>query len=144
MKSDATRHIRWYLCMAVSLLCLVACHVDAAAEGTLLQVVEDAVPLQVVHDAPCASLCEKENDMLHAVREMGWWGIPSASILLQGTAGRMLTLNEALQRMGKMSGSLFFDEPSCPVGLAEVLCQTLSSKRFYSGYYIYYRCQMRC
>ncbi len=82
--------------------------------------------------------------MLHAVREMGQWGIPSASITMQGAAGRVLTLSEALQRINRLLGALFTNELSCSNGLTEALRHTLLTKRFHSGYYIYYRCQMRC
>ena len=95
-------------------------------------------------EASCASLCEKEDDMLHAVLEMGQWGIPSASVTLQGTTGRVLTLSEALQRISRMLSALSPNEPSSSNGLTEALRHTLSTKRFHSGYYIYYRCQMRC
>ena len=142
---DNTRHIRWCLSIAAILLCLVVWRVDAAVtENTSAQLAETIVSLQTGHDAPCASLSEKEDDMLHAVREMGQWGIPSASVTLQGTTGRVLTLSEALQRISRMLSTLPPGEPSCSNEMTEALRHTLSSKRFHAGYYIYYRCQMRC
>lgn len=92
----------------------------------------------------CASLIEKEDDMLHATREMGQWAIPSASVTLQGTAGRVVTLHTALQRVVRMLGAILNSEASCSTGPTEALHHTLSTKRFHAGYYIYYRCQMRC
>ena len=95
-------------------------------------------------DDACASLIEKEDDMLHATREMGQWAIPSASITLQGTAGRAISLHTAWQRATRMLAALLTGETPCSNGLTEALHHTLSTKRFHAGYYIYYRCQMRC
>ena len=82
--------------------------------------------------------------MLHALREMGQWGMPSVSVTLQGAAGRLLTYSKTLQRINRVYGMLFAGELACGNEQSEALCQTLSAKRFHSGYYIYYRCQMRC
>ena len=126
--------------MAMVLLCMVLGHVDAvSADNT--QVV---IPSCEVSGDACASLIEKEDDMLHATREMGQWAIPSASVTLQGTAGRVVTLHTALQRVTRMLGALLTSEASCSTGPTEALHHTLSTKRFHAGYYIYYRCQMRC
>ena len=131
--------------MAATLLCLVVWRVDAAVvDSTPVLTTEDALSRHTEYEFTCASLCEKEDDMLHAVREMGQWGIPSASVTLQGTAGRVLTSNMALQRMARILSALFACEPSCSNGQTETLRHTLSTKRFHAGYYIYYRCQMRC
>ena len=131
--------------MAVLLLCLVVWRVDAAVvDSTPMLTTEDALSQHTEYEVTCASLCEKEDDMLHAVREMGQWGLPSASVTLQGTAERVLTLSEALQRISRMLSALSACEPSCSDGLTETLRHTLSAKRFHFGYYIYYRCQMRC
>ena len=131
--------------MAALLLCLVVWHVDAAvADSTPVPTTEDVQPQHTEYESTCASLCEKEDDMLHAVREMGQWGMPSASVTLQGTVGRVLTLSEALQRINRLQSVLSPGEPSCSNGLTEVLRHTISTKRFHAGYYIYYRCQMRC
>ncbi len=135
-----TRHTRWILCMAMALLCLVVGRADAvSADHT-----PSATPSCEVSGDACASLIEKEDDMLHAAREMGQWAIPSASVTLQGTAGRMISLHTALQRVTRMLGALLTSEASCSTGPTEALHHTLSTKRFHAGYYIYYRCQMRC
>lgn len=135
-----TRHTRWILGMAMVLLCTMLGHVDAvSADHT-----PSATLSCEVSDDACASLIEKEDDMLHAAREMGQWAMPSASITLQGTAGRVVTLHTALQRVMRMLGALLTSEASCSNGLTEALYHTLSTKRFHAGYYIYYRCQMRC
>ncbi len=142
---DNARHLRWYLGMAVALLCLMACRAGVTiADGTSVQAAEVVGAVHDTSEASCASLSEKQDDMLHAVREMGQWGIPSASITMQGAAGRVLTLSEALQRINRLLGALFTNELSCSNGLTEALRHTLLTKRFHSGYYIYYRCQMRC
>ena len=131
--------------MTVALLCLVVCRMDAiTVESASVQLVESVSPLHVEHGASCASLCEKEDDMLRAVREMGQWGIPSVSVTLQGTVGRVLTYGKTLQRINRAYSILFIGESVYMGGRSEAMCQTLSSKRFYLGYYIYYRCQMRC
>ena len=126
--------------MAMVLLCMVLGHVDAhSADSTP----SATLSCEVSGDA-CASLIEKEDDMLHAAREMGQWAMPSASVTLQGTAGRAISLHTALQRVIRMLGVLLTGEASCSNGLTEALHHTLSTKRFHAGYYIYYRCQMRC
>lgn len=126
--------------MAAMLLCLVVCSADAvSADSTQV-----AIPSCEVSGDACASLIEKEDDMLHAAREMGQWAIPSASVTLQGTAGRVVSLHTALQRVTRMLSALLTSEASCSTGPTEALHHTLSTKRFHAGYYIYYRCQMRC
>ena len=134
-----TRHTQWILCMAMALLCLVLGRADAhSADNTQV-----AIPSCEVSGDACASLIEKEDDMLHAAREMGQWAMPSASVTLQGTAGRVVSLHTALQRVIRMLGVLLTGEASCSTGPTEALRHTLSTKRFHAGYYIYYRCQMR-
>ena len=135
-----TRHTRWILGMAMALLCLVLGHVDAvSADHT-----PSATLSYEVSDDACASLIEKEDDMLRAAREMGQWAMPSASVTLQGTAGRVVSLHTVWQRVVRMLGAILNSEASCSNGLTEALHHTLSTKRFHAGYYIYYRCQMRC
>ena len=135
-----TRHTRWILCMAMALLCMVLGRADAhSADHTQVAISS----CEVSGDA-CASLIEKEDDMLHAAREMGKWAMPSASVTLQGTAGRAISLHTAWQRATRMLAALLTSEASCSTGPTEALHHTLSTKRFHAGYYIYYRCQMRC
>ena len=135
-----TRHTRWILGMAMAVLCLVLGHVDAvSADHT-----PSATLSYEVSDDACASLIEKEDDMLRAAREMGQWAMPSASVTLQGTAGRVVSLHTVWQRVVRMLGALLTGEASCCNGPTEALHHTLSTKRFHAGYYIYYRCQMRC
>ena len=135
-----TRHTRWILCMAMALLCMVLGHVDAhSADSTP----SATLSCEVSGDA-CASLVEKESDQLNAAREMGMWAMPSQALSLQGTAGRVVSLHTAWQRVTRMLGALLTSEASCSTGPTEALHHTLSTKRFHAGYYIYYRCQMRC
>ena len=139
-----TRHTRWILCMAMALLCLVQGRADAvSADHTPSATLSCEVSGDICDDA-CASLIEKEDDMLHAAREMGQWAMPSASVTLQGTAGRAISLHTAWQRATRMLAALLTSEASCSTGPTEALHHTLSTKRFHAGYYIYYRCQMRC
>lgn len=137
-----SRHIRWFFCMAVALLCFVVCHVSTVVAGSTPA--ENTIPTDEGYETVCSSFSEKEDDMSHAIREMGQWGIPSASVTVQGTAGRMHTLSEVLQRINRLLGTLLVNEQACANGLADALHHALSTKRFNSGYYIYYRCQMRC
>ena len=135
-----TRHTRWILGMAMVLLCLVLGHVDAvSADHT-----PSAILSCEVSDEVCALLVEKESDQLDAAREMGMWAMPSQALSLQGATGRVVSLHTAWQRVVRMLGALLTSETSCCNGLTEALHRTLSTKRFHAGYYIYYRCQMRC
>ena len=126
--------------MAMALLCLVLGRADAHSVDSTPSA---TLSCEVSGDA-CASLIEKEDDMLHATREMGQLAMPSASVTLQGTAGRVVSLHTALQRVTRMLAALLTGETPCSTGLTEALHHTLSTKRFHAGYYIYYRCQMRC
>ena len=135
-----TRHTRWILGMAMVLLCMVLGHVDAVSAD---HTPSATLSCEVSGDA-CASLVEKESDQLNAAREMGQWAMPSQALSLQGTAGRVVSLHTALQRVIRMLGVLLAGETPCSNGLTEALHHTLSTKRFHAGYYIYYRCQMRC
>ena len=130
--------------MAMVLLCTMLGRADAhSADSTPSATLSCEVSGDICDDA-CASLIEKEDDMLHAAREMRKWAMPSASVTLQGTAGRVVSLHTALQRVTRMLGALLASEASCSTGPTEALHHTLSTKRFHAGYYIYYRCQMRC
>lgn len=140
-----TRYIRLFLCMIVALLCFMACRVATVSDdNTSLLTTKVASSVCESSDIPNASLEEKEDDMLRAVREMGKWGIPSASITLQGATGRVPAISKALQRISRQLNVLLVGDLSNGNGFAGTLHHTLSSKRFHSGYYIYYRCQMRC
>ena len=139
-----TRHTRWILCIAMALLCMLLGRADEqSVDNTPSAVPSYEVSCEICDDA-CAVLIEKEDDMLRAAREMGQWAIPSASITLQGTAGRAISLHTAWQRVTRMLAALLTGEAPCSNGLTEALHHTLSTKRFHAGYYIYYRCQMRC
>lgn len=140
-----TRYIRLFLCMIVALLCFMACRVGTVSDdNTSLLTTKVESSICESSDIPNASLEEKEDDMLRAVREMGKWGIPSASITLQGATGRVPAISKAMQRISRQLNVLLMGDLSNRNGFAGTLYHTLSSKRFHSGYYIYYRCQMRC
>ena len=144
MRSN-TRHIRWFLGMATMLLCLVVCGVDAATTDKVsVPTTEVASTTYEECEVVCASLIEKESDQLDAAREMGMWAMPSQALSLQGATGRVVSLHTAWQRVVRMLGALLTGEASCCNGLTEALHHILSTKRFHAGYYIYYRCQMRC
>ena len=140
-----TRHTRWILGMAMALLCMVVCGADTAKVCSASEPTTENVA--IMHDeceATCASLIEKESDQLNAAREMGMWAMPSQAFSLQGATGRVVSLHTAWQRVTRMLAALLTGEASCCNGLTEALHHTLSTKRFHAGYYIYYRCQMRC
>lgn len=139
-----TRHTRWILCMAMVLLCMVLGHVDAVSADSTPSAILSCEVSGDICDEACASLIEKEDDMLHAAREMGMWAMPSQALSLQGTAGRAISLHTTWQRATRMLAALLTSEASCSTGPTEALHHTLSTKRFHAGYYIYYRCQMRC
>ena len=130
--------------MAMALLCMVLGHVDAVSADSTPSATLSCEVNGDICDEACASLIEKEDDMLHAAREMGQWAMPSASVTLQGTAGRVVSLHTTWQRATRMLAALLTGETPCSTGQTEALHHTLSTKRFHAGYYIYYRCQMRC
>ena len=96
------------------------------------------------YDTPSASLDVKDNAMFEAAREMGQWGLPASSTNLNGATDRPLIMGQLLQRMVRSCSVCLAGE--CP-GLrsrVEALCHAISARRFQTGYYIYFRCQMRC
>ena len=144
MRSN-TRYIRWFLGMAAMLLYLVVCGADAATtDNVSVPTTEVAGTMHGESGATCTALVEKESDQLDAAREMGMWAMPSQVLSLQGTAGRVGSLHTALQRVVRMLGALLTGESSCSNGPTEALHHTLLTKRFHAGYYLYFRCQMRC
>ena len=135
-----TRHTR-YMLMAVVVLCfaLVSVKFSSAVGSDCL-----VSPEFYSNTENTASFSEKEDNMLDAVREMGQWGMPSTSTMLQGTAERTIMPGNALQRMLRASAILRANTSSCDESLIGWLGHMISTKRFNLGYYIYYRCQMRC
>ena len=140
-----TRHLRIFFSMAVALLCFVMCrNVVAEIVTTAKPVTGMTCAMPEDCNTPCATVCEKDNDMLRATHEMGCWAIPSTSVTLQGAAGRMLSVGKTLQRISRVYNVLYVDESRHANEQDGALCHALLTKRFHTGYYIYYRCQMRC
>ena len=136
MNSDAL-HTRWMRCMAAALLCAVLCCVGArAAEAT--------TAMHGAYDTPSASLDVKDNAMLDAVHEMGQWGLPASSTSLHETTCRPLIMGQLLQRMVRSCSVCLAGECPGMRSRVEALCHAISARRFQTGYYIYFRCQMRC
>ena len=129
-----------YMLMAVALLCIALVSVKFSIAESDCSV----SPEFPSSTEATASFIEKEDNMLDAVREMGQWGMPSTSTTLQGTVGRTLMFGNFLQRVLRAYAMLHTDTSSCYEGLTGWLGHTISAKRFNSGYYIHYRCQMRC
>lgn len=144
MKTTA-RHIRIFFSIAVALLCFVVCRADVTAVAPTTEPLVE-VPAAIPEECAVtdAALIEKEDDMLRAVHEMGCWGMPSTSITLQGAAGRVLSVGKTLQRISRVYGALCASEPRHAHEQDGALRHALLTKRFHAGYYIYYRCQMRC
>lgn len=143
--NTCARHIRRAMCLAAVLLCWGLQQVASSTAARIPeQVATAAGTVLTTPDIPCVAVCEKDNDKLRAMEEAGQWGLPSTSVTLQGTASRTLTVHEGMQRIGRTYGI------ACPNGaifthtMMEGVHHTLSTKRFHIGYYIYYRCQMRC
>ena len=127
----------------MALLCIAFMSVEVSS--STLDASESPVPTNFsVDKVVAASLSEKKDNMLNAVREMGQWGIPSTSVTLQGTIGRTSLPSNALQRILRAYAIQCVCSSSCPDSLAGLLNHTIFTKRFHSGYYLYYRCQMRC
>ena len=140
-----TRHLRIFFSMAVALLCFVVCrNVVAEIVTTAKPVTGMTCAMPEDCNTPCATVCEKDNDMLRATHEMGCWAIPSTSVTLQGAAGRMLSVGKTLQRISRVYNAINVDESRHANEQDGALCHALLTKRFHTGYYIYYRCQMRC
>lgn len=136
MNTDAL-HTRWMRCMAATLLCAVLCCVGARAA-------EAATAMHGAYDTPSASLDVKDNAMLEAAREMGQWGLPASSTSLHGTTCRPLIMGQMLQRMVRSCNVCLAGECLGMRSRTETLCHAISARRFKTGYYIYFRCQMRC
>ena len=97
-----------------------------------------------VYDPPRASLDVKDNAMLEAVHEMGQWGLPASSTSLHETTCRPLIMGQLLQRMVRSCSVCLASECPGMRNRVEALCHAISARRFQTGYYIYFRCQMRC
>ncbi len=136
MNTDAL-HTRWMRRMAAALLCAVLCCVGARAA-------EAATAMHGAYDAPSASLDVKDNAMLDAMHEMGQWGLPASSTSLHGATGRTLIMGQLLQRMVRSYSMCLASECLGMRSRGEVLCHAILARRFQTGYYIYFRCQMRC
>lgn len=139
------RHIRIFFSIAVALLCFVVCRADVTAVApTTEPLVEVTAAIPEECAVTDAALIEKEDDMLRAAHEMGSWAIPSTSVTLQGAAGRMLSVGKTLQRISRVYNAINVDESRHANEQDRALRHALLTKRFHTGYYIYYRCQMRC
>ncbi len=142
---NTARYMRWCLFTAVTLLCMMVFHAEVTTTESSLA--EPAKLVDAMHDVQekrCASFCKEEPDMPRTMRETGQWGLPSATVTIQGTASRLLTLGETLLRISRSYSTLQTIGTAHAVVAVEALHRTLSTKRFRSGYYLYYRCQMRC
>lgn len=137
-----TRHIKCFSILMV-LLCVAIVSVNVSSStletSESLESSDSSVDIAIT-----ASLSEKEDNMLNTVREMGKWGIPSSSVTLQGTIGCTSPTSNALQRILRAYTTLCACIPSCLDGSNGLLNHSISTKRFHSRYYLYYRCQMRC
>ena len=141
------RHSRRFLCIATTMLCAIVFHYAYSTTllNTAMSMAKSSISGHTIYDTPSASLCEKENDMFHATNEMGQWGIPSQSIATQGATGRTSAfLYKFQQRINRIYNIFYASVTTLANEQAEVSRHIVSAKRFHLGYYIYYRCQMRC
>ena len=135
--SIGTRHTLWLRCMAAALLCVVLYCVDArTTEGT--------TTVYGAYDTPRTSLDVEAYATLDTVHDMAQWLLPTTSASLQGTMRRTLISGQTVQRLMRSCGIPLTGEPLSMQSQIEVLHRATSAKRFHTGYYIYFRCQMRC
>lgn len=106
----------------------------------------------VVSMATCESdgaFCKAEIDSpidspLKAPRGNNRWAIPTSSLTNAGTIGRIYSSDDVSQRLYRAYADPSINGLDCIQRVSGKLFQTVSSKRFSVGYYIYQRCQMRC
>ena len=143
MRTEA-RHLMKYLYMAAVMLCFVLAFMPAEGAHAMAQVPEAEEVTNHVCEDSCAMLRTTDDDRPKAAHEMDQWGLPSTLVNLQGAAGRGLTLGQTLQRIGGANGLFCAGTVACANKLPERVGHIVSAKQFHSGYYLYYRCQMRC
>lgn len=136
MNTDAL-YTPWLRRIVAALLCAALCCVVTRAE-------EEAASMYEAYAPSSASLDVKDNAMLDAVHEVGQWGLPASSTSLHGETERTLTPGQRLQRMVRPCCVCLASEHLGIHSRTEALCHAVSAKRFQIGYYIYFRCQMRC
>lgn len=144
MKNKAL-HILYFPCMTVLLLCTVLCRMTATlTEDASVLTKTAAAPTYETEATTYASLCEKKANIPHSMHEMQLCGMPATSASLQGTTGRTSTIGQVLHRVNRTHSSLLASIPTYTYELPRALFHAISAKLFHFGYYIYYRCQMRC
>lgn len=99
------------------------------------------------HEVQCSeytSVLESPTDnILEAKRASNRFATPTATIMLQG-ARRTASIIDALQRIVRTQSVAQGEQSNYILCQSNTVLQTISSKRFLTGYYIYHRCQMRC
>ena len=136
MNTDA-RHSRWLQHMIAAMLYVVL-------YCTCVQATETTSTVYGVHDTPCASLNVKDNVIFDVMHGMGQWGLPATSASLQGTMIRTSIPGQTAHRTTRLSSMILGGTPPCIPRLSDMQSHAISARRFRTGYYIYYRCQMRC
>lgn len=123
------------------MLCrMTAAHTEEASAQTK----EEVALTYATNATSCASLCEKKAEVPHSMHEMQLCGIPATPASLQGTTDRTFTLSQVVHRVNRTHSSLSASLPTYTYELPGALYHAISAKLFHFGYYIYYRCQMRC
>ena len=143
MRTEA-RYLMKYLYMTAVMLCFVLALMPAEEAHVMAQVPESEKVTSHVCEDPSAMFRATDDDRLKVAHEMGQWGLPSTLVNLQGAAGRGLTLGQTQQRIGGANGLFCAGTVACANKLPERVGYIVSAKQFHSGYYLYYRCQMRC
>lgn len=91
-----------------------------------------------------SSVLESPTDnILEAKRASNRLATPTATITLQG-ARRTASIIDVLQRIVRAQSVAQGEQSNYILCQSNTVLQTISSKRFLTGYYIYHRCQMRC
>lgn len=136
--------IKWiFPVWAVMVLCLLSVGrvADTPFAGLCTQTTVDETAAAC--DASIYRLRSPYHDDLQAKRDANRWAMPSTALSLQGIVWRT-SVTDVVQRLMRMCGLL----PYAPCGASycsyDGVEQTVFSKRFHTGYYIYHRCQLRC
>ncbi len=99
------------------------------------------------HEAQCSEyipiLESPIDNILEAKRASNRLATPTATIMLQG-ARRPTSIIDALQRIVRSQSMAQGEQSNSILYQSRTVVQTISSKRFHTGYFIYHRCQMRC
>ena len=129
------------------LLCLLNMRIEGRVNTTLdsdTQLCAIQAIGQEAQYSGYASVSESPTDnILEAKRASNRLATPTATTMLQG-ARRTVSIIDALQRIVRSQSMAQGEQSNSILYQSRAVVQTISSKRFHTGYFIYHRCQMRC